>query len=47
MNIKKVTSITTIIDMLNDTKGVSIMFSEISKLLKIYLGIRLTTCTAE
>ncbi|XP_065664630.1 uncharacterized protein LOC136086269 [Hydra vulgaris] len=47
MNIKQVTSITAIIDMLNDCKGVSIMFSEISKLLKVYLVIPLITCTVE
>ena len=45
--VKKVTTVRTICDMMNNTAISKVMFSEVDKLLKIYLTVPMTTATAE
>ena len=45
--VKKVTTVTTICDMMNNTSSSKVMFSEVDRLLTIYLTIPLTTAAAE
>ena len=45
--VKKVTTVRTICDIMNNTSSSKVMFSEVDKLLKIYLTVPMTTATAE